>query len=92
MVFRSLEVYELFMLGLCVYVLGSLAATTFLRLDPGVVAILESVDTLICVVFMTDFFVKLYMAENKLSYLKWGWIDVVSSIPAVEPLRWGRFA
>ena len=89
---KSQVFYELFMLGLCVYVLIGLAVTTFIRLDPGVIDILDGVDTLICVVFMTDFFVKLHRAENKLAYLKWGWIDFISSIPAVEPLRLGRFA
>ena len=55
----KVEVYELFMLGLCIYVLSSLAVTTFLQVDPSVDAILESVDGLICFVFMEDFFVKL---------------------------------
>jgi len=86
------EVYELFMLGLCVYVLTTLAATTFLQLDESVVEILDCVDTAICLVFMADFFGKLFTAQDKLKYLKWGWIDFLSSIPAVGPLRWGRFA
>jgi voltage-gated potassium channel len=41
---------------------------------------------------MADFFYKLITAESKLAYLKWGWIDFLSSIPAIGPLRWGRFA
>ena len=32
-------------------------------------------------------------AENKVRYmLTWGWLDLISSIPAVGPLRWGRAA
>jgi voltage-gated potassium channel len=34
--------------------------------------------------------VHLWLAPDKGAYLKWGWIDLVSSLPAVEWLRWGR--
>jgi len=88
----SLTVYELFMLGLCIYVLAALAVEAMARLDPEVVAILEYVDAAVCLVFLADFFGKLAVAESKLAYLKWGWIDMASSIPAVGPLRWGRLA
>jgi hypothetical protein len=33
---KAAGLYELFMLGLCVYVLAALAAMTFFRLDPAV--------------------------------------------------------
>jgi len=85
-------IYELFMLGLCVYVLAALATVTFFRLDESVVEILVYVDTGICVIFLADFFGKLAVAKSKLGYLKWGWIDLISSIPMVGPLRWGRLA
>lgn len=86
------NIYELFMLGLCLYVLLALAATTFFELGPDVEAILDYVDTGICLLFLLDFFGKLVTAKSKLGYLKWGWIDFVSSIPMVGPLRWGRLA
>src|SRR5690606_40158726 len=28
--------------------------------------------------------------ESKKEFLKWGWIDFISSIPTMEALRWGR--
>lgn len=80
------------MLLLCAYVLICLAITTSMELDPSVVTTLDQIDTLICLVFMADFFFKLYSAENKIAYLKWGWIDFVFSIPTVGLLRLGRFA
>jgi voltage-gated potassium channel len=80
------------MFGLGVYVLLSLAAQTFLSLSPGTDAILDHVDDLICVVFFVDFWVNLLTAESKLGYLKWGWIDLVSSIPMVDLARAGRVA
>jgi voltage-gated potassium channel len=80
------------MLGLCLYVLAALGATTFFKLDESVVAILDHLDTAVCFVFLVDFVVQFTAAESKLSYLKWGWIDLASSIPAIGPLRWGRLA
>lgn len=86
------SIYELFMLGLCLYVLAALGATTFFKLDESIVAILDHLDTGVCFVFLIDFVVQFTVAENKVSYLKWGWIDLISSIPATGPLRWGRLA
>ncbi|MBN1489758.1 MAG: ion transporter [Phycisphaerae bacterium] len=89
---RYAGMYQLFMLGLCVYVLLALAADTFFRLDESTSEILEYADTGICIIFLADFFVRLILAKRKLAYLKWGWIDFLSSIPMVNFLRWGRFA
>ncbi len=66
--------------------------TTFVKLSPDVLTILETVDTAICFAFLADFFYKLVTAESKLAYLKWGWIDFLASIPAIGPLRWGQCA
>jgi len=88
----AVSIYELFMLGLCLLVLASLAVQTFCPLDESVVAILDYVDTAVCVVFLADFVGKLATAKSKWGYLKWGWIDLVSSIPTIGPLRWGRVA
>ena len=86
----EINVYECFMLALCTYVLATLVLTTFTTVGPDVAKILETVDNAICIVFMADFFFKLITAESKLAYLKWGWIDFLSSIPTIGPLRWGR--
>jgi voltage-gated potassium channel len=89
---NTVSVYELFMLVLCAYVLIALAAMTFCRLDEDVQRILEYVDIGVCMVFLADFCVQLATAKSKLGYLKWGWIDLLSSVPMVGPLRWGRLA
>ncbi len=89
---KAAGIYELFMLGLCVYVLAALAAMTFFRLDTSVVQVLEYADIGICMIFLIDFGVQFITAESKLRYLKWGWIDLISSIPVAGPLRWGRVA
>ncbi|SER21198.1 voltage-gated potassium channel [Amphritea atlantica] len=85
-------VYQLFLLALSIYVLIVVFFETFLITDPEVSLILQRIDLCICFVFLGDFFVNLYHANNKISYLKWGWIDLLSSIPLVDPFRWGRLA
>lgn len=84
--------YELFMLGLSLYVLAALAAEIILPLNPEVRLILQYADTAICFIFLGDFARNLVRAPSRLAYLKWGWIDLISSIPNLETLRWGRAA
>jgi voltage-gated potassium channel len=52
--------------------------------------LLDQIDFLICMFFLYDFFLRLYRAESKLEFLKWGWIDFVSSIPALPIFGAGR--
>jgi len=85
--------YQLFMLSLCVYVLGALAIESLVRLEPQTKLIFDYADWLVCAVFLTDFLVSLWLAPRKWQYLlTWGWIDFASSIPMVDALRWGRAA
>jgi voltage-gated potassium channel len=49
------------------------------------------IDDLICVIFLIDFIVRFSRAPSKLKFMKWGWIDLISSIPAFDILRAGRF-
>ena len=81
---------QLLMFLLCVYSLASLAAETFLRLPAEQVAILDVIDNLICGIFLIDFVVGLVLAKNKLRFLSWGWIDLISSIPVIDVFRVGR--
>jgi voltage-gated potassium channel len=82
--------YDLFMLSLCVYVLVALMAETFFPLSPDTVWILNRVDNAICLIFILDFFSGLLHASNKWKFLKWNWIDLVSSIPNLDLFRVGR--
>lgn len=62
-------------------------------MDPEVVKILGFADTFICFAFFADFLVHLARAENRTRYFfTWGWLDLLSSIPAVDLFRWGRTA
>ena len=41
-------------------------------------------------VFLIEFVYKYIKSENKFTYLKWGWIDLLSSIPTLDMFRGGR--
>ena len=82
--------YELFMVALSVFVLLVLSAERIFPVAPQTSAILNWIDLAICVVFAADFVVQLVRAPSKLRYLRWGWIDLLSSIPVMPVFRWGR--
>jgi len=83
--------YELFMLALCIFALVSMAIDTFLPIDQDSRAVLQWADTAVCLLFFLDFLHSLWRAENRWRYfITWGWIDLLSSIPTIDVLRWGR--
>lgn len=85
--------YQLFMLALCVYTLAALAFEVVLRPAAETRALLQYADTAVCGVFLVDFLLCLYRAGNRWRYLyTWGWLDLASSIPAIDIARWGRAA
>lgn len=82
--------FDLVILVLSVFVLGALAAEVMLDLSAETVTVLNRIDFAICIVFLSDFFWRFYKAPDKKSFLKWGWIDFLASIPVVSELRWAR--
>jgi voltage-gated potassium channel len=82
--------FQCVVLILSVYVLGAVFAQTAFCLPPGINSILQFFDNLICLVFIGDFFHRLWIAPSRLRFLRWGWIDLVSSIPMLGYFRWGR--
>jgi len=85
--------YELFMMGLCVFALGSVGVTTVFRLDESSRTILDWADTIVCLLFFVDFVATFYLAKDRKRYfLTWGWIDLLSSIPVFGSARIGRVA
>ncbi|MDB4912410.1 MAG: ion transporter [Gemmatimonadetes bacterium] len=71
----------------------ALAFHSVAHVDEGTRQVLEITDDLICAVFFVDFVVHLTRARHPLHYfITWGWIDLLSSVPAVSFLRWGRAA
>jgi voltage-gated potassium channel len=82
--------FQIGVLILSVLVLAALAADTVCKLPPEVSKLIRLTDTSVCVVLLIDFTVRLVQAEDKRDFLKWGWIDLLASIPTVDSLRWGR--
>lgn len=81
---------NLLIIVLSIYVLVALLADTFFKLPPEVSRILNMADNAICFVFLWDFGLRLYKAPNKLKFMQWGWIDLLSSIPTLDMMRAGR--
>ena len=81
---------ELVVLVLSLLSLGALTAELLLDLDPETRLLLRRMDDLICLVFLADFAVHLWLAPSRAGFLRWGWIDLLSSIPELGLLRWGR--
>jgi voltage-gated potassium channel len=85
--------YNLVILFCCLVALGLLATGDVGRANPEVRSLLDWADTAICGVFLLDFVVSIARAENKWRYFAtWGWIDLISAIPALDVARWGRAA
>lgn len=82
--------WQIIMLFFSIYVLIAMAVDTIFKIDKRTSELLRIFDNLICGVFIFDFFLSLITSKNKLSYLKWGWIDLISSIPTIQIFRWGR--
>ncbi len=59
----------------------------FGRLNPQTRELLLFIDTSICIIFLSNFFIGMVRARDKWFYFKHHWIDFVASIPAIEPLR-----
>jgi voltage-gated potassium channel len=83
--------YLVFMLLLSLYAVAALAFTTFFKPPPETRTIVGYADTAVCVVFFLDFLITLKRSSNRVRYLlTWGWLDLLSSIPVIDSLRWGR--
>ncbi|QUM82910.1 potassium channel family protein [Moritella sp. 5] len=78
------------MLILSLHVVASSLVQLIFPLSSNVSEILTSVDNIICLFFFTDFVIRFYQAESKLQFMKWGWIDLLSSIPMVQQLQFIR--
>jgi voltage-gated potassium channel len=86
----ALSPWDLFMLGISVLVLVSLALEMLLPMEAETLRLLNRIDTVMCGFFLVDFGVRLVRAKDRLEYMKWGWLDLLSSIPWQEVFAWGR--
>jgi len=87
---EEMGTFQIVVLILSIIVLGALVVDTAFKLPEQVSNLLQTLDTLICVVLLADFGIRFYKAKSKLAFLKWGWIDLIASIPNVPYFRVGR--
>ncbi|MGB0892956.1 MAG: potassium channel family protein [Parashewanella sp.] len=82
--------FELAMMLLSFFAVLIMLVLTFGQIDKETHQLLFFIDTGICFIFISNFFFSLFKAKSKRHYFKRHWIDLVASIPAVEPLRAAR--
>lgn len=83
--------FQLIILTLSLVALTALGLELVFEMPPEAQRVLRWTDNTICIFLLIDFILRFRRAENKWQFMKWGWIDLLASIPEVEALRWGRF-
>ncbi|MFM9944070.1 MAG: potassium channel family protein [Bacteroidia bacterium] len=81
---------NLLVIFLSIYVLGAVLIETFYKLPHEIALLIQYIDFAICAIFFIEFCIRFYKADKKWEFMKWGWIDLVSSIPMIDYLRAGR--
>ena len=87
---EKLSYFNLLILVLSVYILGSFLVDTFFTLPKETSRLLNFIDNAVCFVFLIDFIVRFRNANSKLEFMRWGWIDLISIIPMIDYFRVGR--
>jgi len=87
---HKLTFLDLLVTILSIYVLFTLLIESIFTLPTQMSRLLSIIDDGICLVFLYDFVIRFIKAPSKLKFIKWGWIDLISSIPTCEYLRYGR--
>jgi voltage-gated potassium channel len=87
---EELGPFQFAVLVLSLALLLGLAAEWLLPVPEEVSRLVFYIDTAVCVVLFIDFSVRFRRADSKLAFMKWGWLDLLASVPAVDALRFGR--
>lgn len=87
---EKLGFLNIIVIVLTLYVLGALLVDTFWTLPSETSKLLMYFDFIICIFFFIEFCYRFYHSSEKLKFMKWGWIDLLASVPMVDFLRAGR--
>ena len=82
--------WDLLILAVSIYTLFALLLSSLVSLPKEHHALLILIDNFLCSFFILDCLLRFIRADSKIAYLKWGWIDLLSSLPTIVSLRWGR--
>jgi voltage-gated potassium channel len=77
------------MIALALLSAGLLLVEATSTLSPLQVAQIEQIDLGIAVIFLFEFFFKLYASKNKMQYLRSNWWLLLASIPVTSPMTQG---
>lgn len=87
---NKLGLLNLIVLILSIYLLGALIIDSLYVLPTETSILLNYIDNGICCFLFIEFGIRFKSAENKLKFMQWGWIDLISCIPMISALRAGR--
>ncbi|TDU81213.1 voltage-gated potassium channel [Prosthecobacter fusiformis] len=77
-----LRFLDALVLLLSIYVIVALMIQLTVPLEENVRELMNYLDVFVCTVFFSDFVIRFCKAESKIAFMRWGWIDLLSCIPA----------
>ncbi|WP_396175545.1 potassium channel family protein [Flavobacterium sp.] len=87
---KSFSILNLAVLIFSITALICLVVDTLFPISAEVSKLLKYFDYLLCTFFFCEFLYQFVRATSKKEYLKWGWIDLLSSIPIIDTFRFAR--
>jgi voltage-gated potassium channel len=84
---QRLNTWDWFVLVVAVVALLLVLLETFLHIPAGILSVLRTVDTLSCLIFLTDIFVRWRREKWAAAFWRWGWFDLLASIPFDSAFR-----
>ena len=80
--YHKATIFQAALLSLSVFVLICLLADAVFYLPPEMARLISIYDNTLCIFLLGDFFVRLMNAPDKFRFMRYGWFDLLSSIPA----------
>jgi voltage-gated potassium channel len=84
---QQIDVYDIFILALTGFSLLSLLIISLPVFGNSAKQIALTLDLILSLFFLIDFFYILATSKDKREYLKWGWLDFVGSLPYLPLFR-----
>ena len=88
---KQFSVWDFVILIFSIFSLALLPIQMLYKGSEDIQQIVDSADHLLCLFFFADFLKQLIQAKGaRLAYMKYGWIDLLSSIPIIPGAALGR--
>ncbi|MBN1404544.1 MAG: potassium channel family protein [Opitutales bacterium] len=81
---------DLFVGIVALYSIVLLVVDLCMDLGPEISELFMWLDNGLCTLFLAEFLYRLIRSRSSLSFWKWGWLDLLASIPMFPWLRWAR--